>query len=269
MGFRKQGISIMLLFWSIFALGAGIGMDWLLMFTPVIWLYSFFNVHNLKSLSEEEFYSLEDSYVLHFEEFIGDTNTIFRKYRTLVAVLLIVFGFSILWNNFSNILYWVLPGFLGDMVSEISYRLPQIIIAIAIIMAGFYILSDKKHHLKDKEHNENPREHYWEPYRPFQQSNEPEPHTTEGQRRPVQNYPEQNPQEPGRRPFQESEAPGTYRPFRDSETPDNHRNADIQPPAFPADQAQAPAADTQENTTQAADVYPPYPEEELNKDENA
>ena len=58
MGFRKQGVSIMLLFWGTFALGSMTGLDWLIFLIPVLWLYSFFNVHNLKSLSEEDFYSV-------------------------------------------------------------------------------------------------------------------------------------------------------------------------------------------------------------------
>ena len=61
MGFKKQGISIMFLFWGVFAIGACTGMDWLVFLIPIIWFYSFFNVHNLKSLSEEEFYSMEHS----------------------------------------------------------------------------------------------------------------------------------------------------------------------------------------------------------------
>ena len=66
MGFKKQGLSIMLLFWGAIALASITGLGWLAMFLPVIWFYSFFNVHNLKSLSEEEFYSVEDNYILHY-----------------------------------------------------------------------------------------------------------------------------------------------------------------------------------------------------------
>ena len=69
MGFKKQGLSIMLLFWGSIALASITGLGWLAMFLPVIWFYSFFNVHNLKSLSEEEFYSVEDNYILHMDQF--------------------------------------------------------------------------------------------------------------------------------------------------------------------------------------------------------
>lgn len=167
MGFQKQGISIMTIFWSVFALSAGTGMSWIIMFLPILWFYSFFNVHNLKSLSEEEFYSVEDNYVLHLDRLFGDMDTFIRKYRILVAALLIIFGISILCNNFADILYWFFPGRLGNLLQSISYQLPQIIVAIVIILAGFYILSDKKHQIMKEE--EKKEEHYWEPYRPYQQ----------------------------------------------------------------------------------------------------
>lgn len=173
MGFKKQGLSIMLIFWSVIALASGTGMGWMIMFLPILWFYSFFNVHNLKCLSEEEFYAVEDSYILHLDDFLGDTSEIMKKYRTLVALLLIVFGISILWNNFTDILFWILPSNLSRMLSSISYQLPQIVIAIAIIIAGVYILFDKKNKLIDQSEEEN-SEHYWAPYRPYQQSNNPE-----------------------------------------------------------------------------------------------
>ena len=37
MGFKKQGISIMLLFWGAIALASITGLGWLAMFLPVIW----------------------------------------------------------------------------------------------------------------------------------------------------------------------------------------------------------------------------------------
>lgn len=170
MGFRKQGISIMLLFWGIFAVSAGTGFSWILMFLPILWFYSFFNVHNLKSLSEEEFYSLDDTYVLHMDQLLGDADVLINKHHTIVAALLIFFGVSILWNNITDFLYWFLPSPLANLLYSISYRLPQIIIAIAIIAAGCYILSHKKARLENDYKNTKSEEHYWEPYRPYQQA---------------------------------------------------------------------------------------------------
>lgn len=174
MGFKKQGISIMLLFWSLIAVAASINMGQLVLFLPIIWFYSFFNVHNLKSLSEEEFRCVEDTYILHLDKLIGDADHLLSKYRTIVAVLLIVFGISILWNNLISILTWILPESLSDFLYTLTYHLPQIVIAAAIILAGLYILSGKKKELDAKIEKDSKEEHYWEPYRPYQQPKEPE-----------------------------------------------------------------------------------------------
>lgn len=170
MGFRKQGISIMLLFWGIIAVASCTNFSWILMFLPILWFYSFFNVHNLKSLSEEEFYSLDDNYILHMDQLVDDADLVISKHYTLIAALMIFFGVSILWNNITDFLYWFLPSPLADILYSISYRLPQIVIAIAIIVAGCYILSRKKAKLENDYYTKT-EEHYWEPYRPYQQTN--------------------------------------------------------------------------------------------------
>ena len=206
MGFRKQGLSMMILFWSIFALGAGTGMDWLICFTPIVWCYSFFSVHNLKSLSEEEFYSVEDSYVLHLDELIGDTSSFVRKYRPVVAVLLIVFGISILWNNLIDIVQWILPEFLLRILGTLSYNLPQIVIAVAIILAGIYLLSNKREKLQQKTDSSR-EEHYWEPYRPYQQPAAPaaetEPEVSENEIEEVSEVSENKTEEEPKVPAEE------------------------------------------------------------------
>ena len=173
MGFRKQGISIMLLFWGTFALTSVINMGWIMLFLPILWFYSFFNVHNLKSLSEEDFYSVEDSYILHLDQFIGSTDSAFKKHRTVLAVLLILFGAAVLWNDITDILYWILPSFISSVLSNIFFRLPGIVIAVAIIAAGIYMLRTRTLQSDQEETAKTEEEHYWEPYRPYQQPAEP------------------------------------------------------------------------------------------------
>ena len=177
MGFKKQGLSIMLLFWGVFAVGSFTGMDWLIFLIPIIWFYSFFNVHNLKSLSEEEFYSIEDSYVFHMDELAGDISSLVSHHRKLTAILLIILGASILWNNIVDFFYMILPGYLADVLGTFAYHLPQLVIAVCIILAGIYILTRKKDELNDKQINSHKEEeHYWTPYRPYQQNINDMPH---------------------------------------------------------------------------------------------
>ena len=177
MGFKKQGLSIMLLFWGVFAVCSFTGMDWLIFLIPILWFYSFFNVHNLKSLSEEEFYSIEDSYVFHMDELAEDINSLIRHHRKLTAILLIIFGASILWNNIVDFFYMILPGYLADVLGTFAYHLPQLVIAVCIILAGIYILTRKKDELDDEQQNSSKEEeHYWTPYRPYQQNMNDMPH---------------------------------------------------------------------------------------------
>ena len=166
MGFKKQGISIMLLFWGSIALASITGLGWLAMFLPVIWFYSFFNVYNLKSLSEEEFYSVDDNYILHMDQFSGNMGKFLQKHRNVTAWVLILFGICILWSRFTALLYLIVPVELADYAYEICNNLPLIVIAAGIIAAGIYLLTQQK---KKLEKEENKDEHYWEPYRPYQQ----------------------------------------------------------------------------------------------------
>lgn len=177
MGFKKQGLSIMLLFWGSIALASITGLGWLAMFLPVIWFYSFFNVHNLKSLSEEEFYSVEDNYILHMDQFSGDMGKFLQKHQSVVAWVLILFGICILWSRFTSLLYFIVPNNMADYVYNICNSLPQIVIAAGIIAAGIYLLTQQKKELKQE--TETKDEHYWEPYRPYQQLTEKPVHTSD------------------------------------------------------------------------------------------
>ena len=55
--------------------------------------------------------------------------------------------------------------------------MPQLVIAVCIILAGIYILTRKKDELNDKQINSHKEEeHYWTPYRPYQQNINDMPH---------------------------------------------------------------------------------------------
>lgn len=170
MGFRKQGISIMLLFWGIIALASGLNMGWFLMFLPIIWFYSFFNVHNLKSLTPEEFYSLEDRYILNLGTILEDGDFLLNRYRTLTGCALVLIGGCVLWNIAMDFLWEILPYPLAQIASSLSYRLPQALFAIGFVFLGLYLIRGKKKHIEDFSRSKESSEHYWEPYRPFQQT---------------------------------------------------------------------------------------------------
>ena len=170
-GFFKQGISIMLIFWGTFGLATLSSLSFIVMFLPIMWCYSFFHVHNLKSMSEDDFMRWKTA-IFHLDQFIGNADHFVKKYRKLIAVFLIIFGVSILWDNLRGLIMWLLPDTVANVLINLFYNVPSIIIAIAIIAVGIHMLNTKKQELDSEETSEKPRkeEHYWEPYRPYQQS---------------------------------------------------------------------------------------------------
>ena len=107
MGFEKQGVSLMILFWGSVALIAMLGMGWPIFLLPVIWFYSFFHVHNLKTMNPEEFYMVEDRYLLHMDElakeFRSDKKGFFQSYRSIITILIILIGATLLWDGISSL----------------------------------------------------------------------------------------------------------------------------------------------------------------------
>ena len=69
LGFMKQGVSLMGIFFLIWAVSGILNLPALLFVQPVIWFYSFFHVHNLNSMPDEEFYAVEDDYLFHQKDF--------------------------------------------------------------------------------------------------------------------------------------------------------------------------------------------------------
>ena len=139
MGFFKQGISIMTLFWALVAIAGGLNISSLVIFLPVVWFYSFFHVHNLKELPEEEFYAVEDNYILNLDRIFPNSEKLAPKHTKIIAILLIIFGAAILWNGFRDLLFWILPNALAIIVQDIMYQIPSVIIGILIIIAGCHL----------------------------------------------------------------------------------------------------------------------------------
>lgn len=160
MGFMKRGISTMAAFFIVIALSAWSGIGVVMFVLPIIWFYSFFTVHNLRSLPDDEFYAIEDDYIFNFTTEKDKTILFAKKYKNLIAIFLIVLGASSLWNNLNRIFLPFLPGRLRDFIYSLSYIGPQSMISLAIIALGVYLIRGKKKELdmledKGENHNEN------------------------------------------------------------------------------------------------------------------
>lgn len=156
LGFFKQGISVMSLFFLMFGF-SNLFYTPLLFLTPVLWFYSFFHSNNLNSLPDEEFYSLEDDYFLHMDHLFRNNGALLRRHSKLVAIVLIFLGASVLWQNFSSTIHYISNNIfhLSNSVTQLLYRLtndmPDSVMAIAIIILGIQLIKNKKDSLKDEE----------------------------------------------------------------------------------------------------------------------
>ena len=149
MGFQKAGLSTMILFWGCLPICAYLGFDAILFFMPIIWFYSFFHVHNLKSLSEEEFHTVEDKFLFPIEGFTQVKDKFVKQYRNIIAIVLIVLGISGLWNILTAWLCNLLPEAVYDYIMMFGHQLPTIAISIIMITIGVKLVKGKKEELEN------------------------------------------------------------------------------------------------------------------------
>jgi hypothetical protein len=151
MGFMKRGISLMSAFFLLIFFSSWLNLGPLMFAMPVIWFFAFFDTHNLRSTPDDEFYAMEDNFII-VPEFAKDKAKLLQnKYRNIIAVVLIIIGFSILWNNVYDFLERFLSEEVSDLIWRIGHYFPQLIIGFAIIAFGFYLIAGKKKDLDTQE----------------------------------------------------------------------------------------------------------------------
>lgn len=147
LGFMKKGLSIMFIFFSTIAVSSLLGLDIILLILPMIWFYSFFSVHNIKGLPDEEFYALKDDYIMSDSMFSISRRHPEKKYNKIAAVILIVLGLSMLWNNVTDVVLYFLPGVISDIFWRFQNIVPRTVISLLFILGGAFLINGKKKQL--------------------------------------------------------------------------------------------------------------------------
>ncbi len=146
MGFMKQGVSIMAFFWLLIFLSAFLNIGPVLFILPILWCYSFFNVHNLRGMCDEEFYAMEDDYLFHLDRVLPAERWN-KKRNNILAWVLIVVGVVILWSNITNYMRWLFP---SEIYWSIVDVVPQLAVSFFFIWVGISLIRGKKKELEDK-----------------------------------------------------------------------------------------------------------------------
>ena len=149
MGFLKRGMSLMGLFFLSYIIPNGLGLhNTLALCVIFVWFCSFFSARNIASLNDEVFYSLKDEFIwesITQKRNIQVSNPTLRKW---VAGILIVFALIMLWQNFSSAIYVLIPEKVWNYVYPLMEKIPQVAVAIVIIIIGIKLIKGKKEELK-------------------------------------------------------------------------------------------------------------------------
>lgn len=154
MGFLKAGTSLMALFIFIIFAATLLGFGELIVIDIIVWFYSFFHVHNLAALSDEEFYAVEDNYLFSIGSLSLKKKDFSENNRKILATVLIVMGFFMTWRGILYILSEFLPWELYSYILNLTDNLPRIIMGIAIIALGIVMIQGKKEELNTEEPKE-------------------------------------------------------------------------------------------------------------------
>jgi len=151
MGFMKRGVSLMSAFFLLIFLASWLNLGPLMLAMPVIWFFAFFDTLNLRSMPDDEFYAMEDGYILIPDLSSGRLNTFKEKYRNIIALVLIILGVAILWTNLYDLVRWMLPDVISNFMYQLGYYFPQLIVGFAIIAFGLYLIRGKKRDLDSQD----------------------------------------------------------------------------------------------------------------------
>ena len=148
MGFMKNGLSLMLLFFLSFTPMLFFRvLEFLMSLSAVLWFYGFFHARNYAGMDDQEFYGMEDKYI--WEEF-ADFKWLRmpdKSVRKWVAGILILIGAAQLWDYFSDIIYRLIPENWWEDFYPIVSNLPQAIVSILFIVIGIRMIAGKKKEL--------------------------------------------------------------------------------------------------------------------------
>lgn len=147
LGFMKMGLSFLLGFALSIALVDLTSLDVLAVIPIVIYIYALFHANNIGALSDEQFYALEDQYLLGFDNIKAANFRLDGRVRSIAAVVLILIGISML-GDLGLGLLWNYVGLENPIMRLIYHTIrdvvPRVLIALAIIWFGIYLLRGKK-----------------------------------------------------------------------------------------------------------------------------
>lgn len=157
-GLVKRGLVIML----VLVAGAGLAMmadtPAFLLVLPVLWFYSFFDAWNKYHLPEEKLTKVQDDFLFFLNAMPENVRSDPRFKKVASAnvlkvggIVAIIAGAYLIWDQIIvRVLIRLLSDTGAEILSQISYKLPQVAVAVILIVVGIKLISHKKRELERK-----------------------------------------------------------------------------------------------------------------------
>ncbi len=145
MGFMKNGLSIMALFFaSMLPMMTFDALGFLAVLGIVVWFFGFFHARNYAGMTDEEFESTTDQFIWDEYSYARNINVSNTTLKRVVAAVLILIGCGQLWHYFSSMIYSLIPDGYWDYVYPVVSAIPQFVMAVLFVIAGVYLIVGKK-----------------------------------------------------------------------------------------------------------------------------
>ena len=144
LGFMKMGLSLMTIFFLLIVISVSLESGILMIADVVVWFYAFFHAHNLAGMSDEEFYAVEDEYLIPFDKLSFDTKMLSEEAKKVISICMILIGVVLTYQGINKMIAPFIPTWLNDMIYQFSYSLPKVVVGLAIIYIGTKMIKGKK-----------------------------------------------------------------------------------------------------------------------------
>ena len=145
-GYMKRGVSILTAFYGIFALAVFLEIGALAVLMLPLWLFSFFDSYNLRSLLAQDA-APADAYLFGLSDVDSQRmSNLLRKRHSLVGWVLVLLGVYILFDTFVGRLMQLLCEWMGQwwLYDVVMRDVPRMVVTIFIIALGIWFIRGPK-----------------------------------------------------------------------------------------------------------------------------
>lgn len=140
-GYMKRGLSLLLAIFTLIAVAGFLSLGPLAFFTPVVWLYAFFDSYNLRRLIAQDA-APEDAYLFGLSDMDSQQMTaLLKKRHSIIGWVLVIVGVYMLYDTVIRRLGGVLWDWLYYFL---CYDLPRVIMTVLVILLGLWFIRGPK-----------------------------------------------------------------------------------------------------------------------------